>query len=192
MDYNLVILTAASGGDFGANHANFIHRYSVEGILLWASRTMHGVFGTPTITEIYYEVVADYNRAPREGTEELQQIAIAYEQAASRVRAKSVTEGGSGGAEPTHQQVMVELAVNPSSPYLSDAMFAVGAKAGDDSRKVHQRIIENQRLWQFEDENVPRALLITYSWVENGVLRGPHKETVSIILPSSLAARFDA
>ena len=86
VDYNLVILTAASGGDFGANHANFLHRYSVEGPLLWAIRNMHS--NDPTITEIYYEVNADYNRAPRKGTEELRQIAEAYWQTAQLLQAK--------------------------------------------------------------------------------------------------------
>lgn len=204
VDYNEVILTAAVGGDFGANHANWVHRYLIEGILLWAYRNMHSHFGIPTITEIYYQVVADYynaslgyNRQPREGTQQLQQIAIAYEEAVERVRAKSVAEGFD--AEPTHQQVMVELTLNSpaslraasaASPHLHGAMSAVAAEPGEHWKAVHERIMENQKLWAFEDANVPQALLIRYSWVEDGVLRGPWQETVSIILPTSLAARF--
>jgi hypothetical protein len=46
-------------------------------------------------------------------------------------------------------------------------------------------------LWEFEDANVPTALLLKYSLVENGELRGPYEETVSIVLPFSLAARFE-
>lgn len=190
VDYDLAILTAAAIGDFGANHANWVHRYLVEGQLLWAYRNMRGLFGTPTITEIYYEVLADYNRQPREGTEELQQIANAYWEVAKLIQAKEGAEGGR--AELPHQQVMNELAKNPPSAHLHDAMLAVTAKSGEDWLDVHDRIMANQQLWQVEDQNVPRALIIRYSWVENGVLRGPHEETVSIILPSSLAARFEA
>lgn len=200
VDFNLVILTAAGRGDFGANHANWVHRYLVEAQLLWAYRNMHGLEGTQTITEIYYEVVADYNRKPREGTEELRLIAEAYENAVESVRGKSVAEGGTGGAEPTHLAVMNELALHrPSthsasatSPHFHDAMSAVGAEQGEDWHEVYKRIIKNQELWEFEDANVPLALQIRYSVVENGVRRGPFSETVSIVLPFSLAARFEA
>jgi hypothetical protein len=161
---------------------------------------MHGLEGTQTITEIYYEVVADYNRKPREGTEELRLIAEAYENAVESVRGKSVAEGGTGGAEPTHLAVMNELALHrPStdsasatSPHFHDAMSAVGAEPGEDWHEVYKRILKNQELWEFEDANVPLALQIRYSVVENGVRRGPFSETVSIVLPFSLAARFEA
>lgn len=190
IDFNWVILTAALHGDFGANHANLVHRYLVEGPLLWAYLNMHS--DSPTISEIYYSVIADYNRPPRQETQELEQITVAYKKAVSRARAKAVVDGGSGGAEPTHQLVMRELALEPSSPHLSDAMLAVEAKPGENWRKVHQRIEANQRLWKFEDTNVPLALQIKYSWVENGVVKGPWQKTVCITLPSSLAARFKA
>ena len=189
VDYNEVILTAAPGGDFGANHANWVHRYLIEGILLWAYRNMHGVFRAPTITEIYYEVVADYNRQPRKRTEELQQIALAYREAAELIKSKSVPEGGR--RQPTHLAVMSELAKNSPSAHLYDAMSAVSALDGEDWWQVHQRIEQNQKLWAFEDRNVPKALVIRYSWYENGIMYGPHEETFSIILPSSLAARFE-
>ena len=189
VDYNEVILTAAVGGDFGANHANWVHRYVIEGPLLWAYRTMHSHFGIPTITEIYYQVVADYNRQPREGTQQLQQIAIAYEEAVERVRARSVAEDFD--AEPTHQQVMSELAKEPFSPYLHDVCFAVAAQNKETWQQVMRKMEENQKLWAFEDANVPKTLHIRYSWIEHGVLRGPWQETVSIILPKTLAARFE-
>lgn len=189
VDYNLVILTAAARGDFGANHANWAHRNLVEGILLWAYDHLHAI-DAQTITEISYFVKAEYDRTPREGTEELQQIADAYWEAAKRVgsRSESVEEGNRRVL--THQQVMNELAKKPPSPHLHDAMSAVAAELGEHWKAVHERIMENQKLWAFEDASVPRALLIRYSWVENGLLRGPWQETVSIILPSSLTARF--
>jgi hypothetical protein len=111
VDYNEAILTAAWGGDFGANHANFLHRYSVEGPLLWAIRNMQSKH--PTITEIYYEVKANYNRQPRKGTEALRQIAKAYEKATKLVKAKLAAEGSH--PVPTHLAVMSELAKNPPS-----------------------------------------------------------------------------
>lgn len=82
IDFNWVILTAALHGDFGANHANLVHRYLVEGPLLWAYLNMHS--DSPTISEIYYSVIADYNRPPRQETQELEQIAVAYKKAVSR------------------------------------------------------------------------------------------------------------
>jgi len=136
-----------------------------------------------------YFVKADYNRLPREGTEELGQIAQAYWQTGKLIQDRQ--EGKGGNAPLTHQQVMNELARNPPSPHLHDAMLAIEAKNRENWRKVLSRIKRNQALWAFEDANVPRALLIRYSWVENGVLRGPKQETVSIILPTSLAARFE-
>jgi len=189
VDYNEVILTAASGGDFGANHANWVHRYLIEGSLLWAYRNMHRAFGTPTITEIYYQVVADYNRQPRKRTEQLRQITKAYEKAAKLVKGKLVAEGRR--KEPTHQQVMSALAKNPFSPYLHDVCFAVAAKNKETWPQVMRRMEGNQELWAFEDANVPKTLQIRYSWIEHGVLRGPWQETVSIILPTTLAARFE-
>jgi hypothetical protein len=144
---------------------------------------MHGAFGAPTITEIYYQVVADYNRQPRKRTEELRQIAEAYKKAAKLVKAKS-----GGRREPTHLAVMSELAKNPPSPHFHDAMLAVSALDGEDWWRVHQRIERNLELWVFEDRNVPKALVIRYSWIENGIEYGPHEETVPIILPCSLAA----
>ena len=191
IDFNLVILTAAGSGDFGANHANWVHRYLVEALLLWAYRNMHDSSGTPTITEIYYAVRADYNRKPREGTEELRQIAIAYKEAAARVKAKLGLDDESRGVEPTHQHVINELADEPPSPHWPDAFVAIAAKKGENWRRVHRRMEENQQLWEFEDANVPLALQIRYSVVENGVRRGPFSATVEIILPFSLAARFE-
>jgi hypothetical protein len=87
---------------------------------------------------------------------------------------------------------MRELARKKPSPHLSDVMLAVAAEPGENWRKIHERIEANQRLWEFEDTNVPLALQIKYSWVENGVVKGPWQKTVSITLPSSLAARFKA
>jgi len=188
IDFNLVLLTAATGGDFGANHANAAHRNLVEGPLLWAYRNMHGY--NPTVTQINYEVMADYSRQPREGTTELSKIAQAYRQAAKRTSGKPIEKSGNGGAEPTHQYVMNELALNPPSPHLNDAMLAIEAQPWEQWRKVHQKIVENLQLWQSEDENVPRSLEITYSWVENGVTTRPRTVTIQIHLPNSLAARF--
>lgn len=190
VDINLIILTAAPGGDFGANHANWVHRYLVEGPLLWAYRNMHGLFGTPTITEIYYQVTALYGRTPRTGTVELLEITQAYKKAAKLVYAKSVAEGGGIGTEPTHLEVMRELALESPSPHLHDAMFAVTAKPTENWQQVYGRMSQNQGLWQFEDENVPRALELKYSWLENGILRGPWEDRLTIMLPTSLAAKF--
>ena len=128
-------------------------------------------------------------RKPDEIIKTILEIAIAYRETAKLLKVKSSAKGFD--AEPTHQQVMSELAQNPPSPHLHDAMLAVAAKNGDNWRQVHKRIEANQELWALEDANAPRALLIRYSWLENGVHRGPHEETVSITLPSSLAARFD-
>ena len=189
IDFNLVLLTAATGGDFGANHANAAHRNLVEGPLLWAYRNMHG--HNPTVTQINYDVIADYERPPREGTTELEKIAKAYKQAVKQARIKPIEKGGSGGAEPTHQQVMHELALNPPSPHLNDAMLAIKAKLQDDWEEVYERILDNQQLWKSEDENVPRSLDITYSWVENGVTTRPRTVTIQIHLPNSLAAKFE-
>lgn len=189
VDYNLTPLTAASGGDFGANHANFAHRYAVEGVILGALANMHGQ--NATITQINYEVIADYNRPPRELTAELEKITDAYEDAVEHARAKPVAEGGSSGSEPRHQHVMNELALNPPSPHLLDAMRAVKAEAGELWDKVHKRIAKNLDLWAFEDENVPIALNITFSWVNNGKATRPRQIKMDVILPNSLAARYD-
>jgi len=59
VDYNLTPLTAASRGDFGANHANLAHRYAIEGVILGALANMHGQ--NATITQINYEVIPDYS-----------------------------------------------------------------------------------------------------------------------------------
>ena len=188
IDFNLVLLTAAIGGDFGANHANGAHRNLVEGPLLWAYRNMHS--DNATVTQINYEVIADYKRQPREGTTELEIIAEGYREAVERAKAKPIHLGGSGGQEPTHQQVIKELALNSPSPHLNDAMSAVEAKPRDHWKKVHDRILHNQKLWQSEDQNVPKSLEITYSWVENGVKTQPRTVTIQIHLPNSLAAKF--
>jgi hypothetical protein len=187
VDFNLVILTAAIRGDFGANHANWVHRYLVEGQLLWAYRNMHGLFGVPTVSEIYYYVKADYNRKPRERTKELKKIVDAYEEVALRA---AELRAGDGSSALMHLDVMSLLAQNPPSPHLHDAFVAVKAKNRENWWRVHQRMKQNQQLWEFEDANVPLALQIRYSVVENGVLTGPFSETVPIVLPFSLAARF--
>lgn len=188
VDFNWVPLTAAAGGDFGANHANAAHRNLVEGPIIWAYLNMHR--SDPTISEINYEVFADQNRSPRPGTEELRKIAKAYKEAIEHATAKLIAEGGSQEAEPTHQDVINELGKNPPSPHLNEAFLAVAAKPRESWRKVHRRMVENQKLWQFEDQNVPRALLIEYSWIENGVTLELRKRIIVIDLPISLAARF--
>jgi hypothetical protein len=142
----------------------------------------------PTVSQIYYEVVADYNRQPREESKELKVIANAYEDAALRANAELVA--GAANRIPTHLDVMSLLAQNPPSPHFHDAMSAVYAESGEDWLDVHEKLGANQELWEFEDQNVPKALLIRYSWMENGVLKGPYSETVSIVLPNSLAAKF--
>ncbi|MGB0385818.1 MAG: hypothetical protein ACPGWR_13440 [Ardenticatenaceae bacterium] len=189
VDYNLAPLTGASRGDFGANHANFAHRYAVEGVILGALANMHGQ--NATITQIDYDVIADKNRPPRAQTAELEKITRAYEKAASRARSKSVAQGGSGGAEPTHQHVMNELALNTPSAHLNDAMLAVEAEPAENWDEVHGRMIENLELWKFEDQNVPIALDITFSWVNNGKATQPRQIRVDVILPNSLAARYE-
>jgi len=123
----------------------------------------------------------------RTGTKELLNIAEAYWK--TGIQLNSAQE--SGRREPAHQDVMNQLAKNPPSPHLHDAMLAVGAESQENWQKIHDRIIENQELWQFEDENAPLALRIKYSWIENGTLRGPHEVTIPIMLPTSLAARFE-
>jgi len=131
------------------------------------------------------------NRPPRPQTAELEKIADAYKKIAKEVRNKPVDEGGSSGAEPTHQHVINELALNPPSPHLLDAMRAVKAEAGELWDKVHKRIAKNLDLWLFEDENVPIALNITFSWVNNGKATRSRQIKVDVILPNSLAARYD-
>lgn len=185
--YNLTPMTGANG-DFGANHANFVHYYLVEVVVLEAYLNMHRSRGTtPTYREIYYKVEADFNRPPRKGSEELKKIAQAYKESAEELAARS------RGARfiPTHQQVMNELA-RLEVPHLESAMLAVGARTSDNWFIVYRKLEKNQELWQFEDDNVPRALNITYSWVDasRGELDGPHQVTVPIILPTSLAARY--
>jgi hypothetical protein len=186
--YNLTPLTGANG-DFGANHANFVHYYLVEVVILEAYLNMHRSRGrTPTYREIYYKVEADFNRPPRKGTEELKKIAQAYKKSAEELAARL------RGARfmPTHQQVMNELA-RLEVPHLESAMLAVTAELWEDWEDVYKRIVNNQQLWQFEDENVALALNITYSWVDasRGELDGPYQVTVPIILPTSLAARYE-
>lgn len=184
LDFNLVLLTAATGGDFGANHANAAHRNLVEGPLLWAYRNMHG--SNPTVTEINYEVIADYKRQPREGTAELEKIVEAYHNTAQRI----IAEANSESLEPTHQHIMNELALNPPLPYLKSAMLAVDSKPSEHWEAVHERLAKNLELWQSEDQNVPRALHTTYSWVEDGIATQPRSVTIQIDLPNSLAAKF--
>lgn len=189
VDFNWVPLTAAPGGDFGANHANAAHRNLVEGPILWAFLNMHTL--EPTISEIKYEVFADENRLPRPGTEELRKIAKAYEEMADDLKAKLASPDESFVDEPTHQLMIKELAKNPPSPHLNNAFIAVEAEMWEPWTEVHRRIKENQKLWQFEDQNVPRALLIEYSWVENGVTVEARQRIVVIDLPHSLAAKFE-
>ena len=86
---------------------------------------------------------------------------------------------------------MSELAKNPPSLHFYDAMLAVSALDGEDWWQVHQRIEQNHKLWAFEDRNVPKALVIRYSWYENGIMYGPHEETFSIILPASRLSQLD-
>lgn len=191
VDYDLIALTAANGDPsaqlracFGANHANFAHYYLVEVIILEAVLKMHQRRGTtPTIDEINYKVVGDFNRPPRKGTQKLKEIAQAYQKSAKELTARGASE------TPTHQQVMNEL-VRLDVPHLDDAMLAIAAKNSEPWRFVYRRLVKKQELWPFEDENVALALNITYSWLENGELDGPHQVTVPIILPSSLAAIF--
>lgn len=160
-DFNWVPLTAAPSGDFGANHANAAHRNLVEGPILWAFLNMHS--SEPTISEIQYEVFADENRSPRSGTQELSKIAKAYEEMADDLKAKLARQDESFMTEPTHQLIAGELAKNPPSPHINNAFIAVEVEAWEPWTQVHRRIKENQKLWQFEDQNVPRALLIEYS-----------------------------
>ena len=131
------------------------------------------------------------NRQPRKRTEELQQIADAYWEAAKLAGSRSGLVPEIDRSVLTHQQVMSEVAKNPPSAHLYDAMSAVSALDGEHWWQVYQRIERNLELWVFEDRNVPKALVIRYSWYENGIMYGPREETFSIILPSSLAARFE-
>jgi hypothetical protein len=186
LDYNMTALTAAVGGDFGANHANLVMRYLVEGPILGASRNMHGA--KPTITDIRYEVMAEGNRQPREGTEELRKIVEAYEKAGEEIESRLVAYGYP--REPTHQQVMDELARNPPSPHLDDAFSAVEAKPSENWRMVYERAAANVDLWKLEDQIVAKALHITYFWFENGAPTRERNRTIVIDLPNSLAAIF--
>ena len=186
LDYNMTALTAALPGDFGANHANLVMRYLVEAPILGASRNMHGP--KPTITDIRYEVMADGNRQPREGTEELRKIVEVYEKAGEEIESRLVAYGYP--REPTHQQVMDELARHSPSPHLYDAFSAVEAEPSEPWRQVLQKLDKNQTLWQLEDQIVAKALNITYFWFENGAPTRERNRTIVIDLPNSLAAIF--
>ena len=186
LDYNMTALTAALQGDFGANHANFMMRYAVEGPILGAFRTMHGP--KPTITDIRVEVIADGNRQPREGTEELRKILEAYEKAGEELKARLVVLGSR--REPTHQEVMDELALNSPSAHLDNAFSAIEVKPSEPWRKVHKKLNKNHELWILEDQIVAKALHVTYFWFENGKPTRERKRTIVIDLPNSLAARF--
>lgn len=180
LDYNMTPLTAAPQGDFGANHANFGMRSLVEGPVLSAYHKMHAHL---TITDITYEVVADHNRQPREGSAELGKIAEVYEEVVKQISV-------SLGHEPTHQEVMDKLALNPPSAHLHDAMLAIEAKPSENWEDVYKRVEKNQKLWELEDRIVANALHITYFWTENGIPTQPRKRTIIIDLPNSLDAIF--
>ncbi len=140
------------------------------------------------ISQLKYTVEVDFNRPPRKGTGELKKIANAYEKTA--LESSGNSKGASGNGMLTHQQVMNELTRNSPSPHLDHAMSAVEAKNSEPWRLVHRRLVKNQLLWKFEDENVALALNITYSWIENGELYGSYEVRVANILPTSLAARY--
>jgi len=186
LDYNMTALTAALQGDFGANHANFMMRYSVEGPILGAFRKMHGP--KPTVTDIGYEVIADHNRQPREATEELRKIADAYEKAGREIESRLAAY--EYAREPTHQEVMDELALNPPSAHLDDAMLAIEAEPSMPWRKVHKKLDKNHKLWKLEDQIVAKALHVTYFWHKNGAPTQQRNRTIVIDLPNCLAALF--
>ncbi|MGB0383426.1 MAG: hypothetical protein ACPGWR_01260 [Ardenticatenaceae bacterium] len=186
VDYNMTALTAALQGDFGANHANLAMRYLVEGPILGASRNMHGP--KPTITDIRVEVTTDQNRQPREGTQKLGKILEAYEKAGEHLTSRLAAYGSV--RQPTHQEVMDELARNPRSPHLDDAFSAVEAEPSQNWRTVYETTAANYDLWKLEDQIVAKALNITYFWFENGEATQERSRTIVIDLPNSLAALF--
>jgi hypothetical protein len=201
LDYNMTPLTNATGGAYGANNANLAHKEIVESSVVRAYTDM--LAGARNITEIYYKVEAKYTGVARRETGQMQTIANAYQ-----------TEIATIGGAPTHNLVMNALVANlpggVNQGELDDAMKSVGATqsaaaalapgGGGLSAGVLQNLQDNRDLWQFEDENVPDRLDVTYSWVEHGTRKrgreastgGENKNTipVKVILPNSLQAKF--
>jgi hypothetical protein len=161
-------------------------RHYVEGVILWALEQMRAL--NPTVTEIFYEVFGEGGREPREGTEELEKIAEAYQKAGGEVKAKLVAIGIS--REPIHQEVMNELKLNPSFPHLHDAFVAIAAEPSEDWREIMRRTRENQKLWRLEVRGICKAIQMRYYFIENGASTPQRERKVIIDLPTSLAARF--
>jgi hypothetical protein len=199
LDYNIVPLTATIGGDYGANHANWAHRYTVEGMALGAYRNM--VNGPQTVTRVDYQVYARARNAARPQTPLVQAIYQGYQ--IERL-AKSLALGG----EPTNLQVTTPPGPGVAGglanrvgtfnggavPHIADGLSAVGAdpalNPNEAANTVLARLQQNALLWQREDVLVPEYMRVRVRYVLNGILQGWQSTPVDVFLPTSLAAPY--
>lgn len=186
LDYNLVPLTNDSSGAFGANNANLAHRQEVEGALLGAYQDLHGVgAGGRNISQVNYQVIANYTPGARPETAIVQGIANTY---------KAQLDGMAPGA--THAMVMVGMVaaltaagIPAPAQHLNDAMAAIasfGYTPATLAIIVWSALNFNGELWQEEDTYVPLQLDIQYNWVENGIPKAVRNRTIANDLPDSI------
>ncbi|MEM7038765.1 MAG: DUF4157 domain-containing protein, partial [Bacteroidota bacterium] len=189
LDYNLVPLTAG-GEKYGSNNANAVHSKGIEQMTKGYLERLH----RGEIIGLRYEVVANYNRAPR-----AQQIAIlenARQQmdAIEGVLAQSNADFATTQLTRLEQEHKKQLSQQiVAVPGLDVALKAVSGlnfwtRKWSDLKTAMSRNID---LWKLEDLIVPDSLDCKVSWQDPGqIFVNEYPFPVPIQLPTSIATPF--
>ncbi|GAA3613676.1 DNA/RNA non-specific endonuclease [Microlunatus ginsengisoli] len=185
LDYNLAPLTNVAKGNWGANHANWQHRFGAEAPMLGYQAMMQAP--VPLISKVEYEVKVVYGahgRANQIG--KLNNVQVAYNLALTQL----------GGA-PSHTKTKKKMIANkvayaPGSDAWEAIEEAVNAHPKELATNVDQRLKDNHALWVFEDANVPIQFDATWTATPTGgggaIAGGP--VTAKNVLPQTIDAFY--
>lgn len=186
VDYNLTPLTDGNG-EFGANSANLAHRYLVEGSILNFYKNMHGA--NPTVTEINYEVEADFGDHQRtQQIADLLQIKNDYD---AKIANKAKTKGWNRG-KVKHSHVETAMGYAKGSKEWDAIEEAIDPATNDKADDVLDLLEANHDLWVLEDTEVPIKIIPTVSYTQYGgnVVPKNLNQPIYNQLPTSLDADY--
>lgn len=180
LDYNYVPLPGR-GGWYGANDANAIHSKGIEQIV----KTKYSMLGE-SVTHLEYHVNAVY---PRDGrTAQIDEIQHALVKMGEIEQ--SLAFKASVSLRMLKPDVKKELKTKIQSvANLESMLYAVSSnnywiKSWDSLKGL---LAENLKLWQLEDQLVPKQLNTLLKWEQHGM-----KEELLLTVPISLPDRVDA
>ena len=115
LDYNLVPLTNAGIGGYGANNANLAMAQALEHSIKGSFLNMWGLDPPQTVTQVNYRVVANYTPRVRPHTTNLNHVATGYVTIINALQAWPAPAGVGVGGALTHQQIMAAETVSAAS-----------------------------------------------------------------------------